>query len=143
MDTSEKLAELYKQEKAITAEIDSIKEQDLLNYIQENRHYTNKCFKSPNAYYKILYILGSDRYKCTVLEVPKYFNPFVSPSNYFNQIEYKYCIKITYNTIRIKNVMFNEIIRQEEVTEEEFRINLESFFEQIESFNFEEVYNGR
>lgn len=143
MDTSEKLAELYKQEKAITAEINSIKEQDLLNYIQENRRYINKCFKSPNAYYKILYILGSDRYKCTVLKVPRYFKPIISPSNYHNEIEYKYCIRITYDTIKIENMMFNGVTTQEEVTEEEFRTNLESFFEQVESFNFEEVYNGR
>lgn len=134
MEVSERLSALYAKEDEIITEINFIKEQDLLAYLQENKYCINKCFKTSNSYLKILYILGSHCNECTVLKVPRYFNPVIFPSNYYDQIEYKYCIKVEYDTIQIEDKSFYDVITEEEVSEEEFVANLEAFFKQVENY---------
>lgn len=113
-------------ERAIAAR----KEQKLLQVLQENKKYINKCYKTKSKYYKIVSELANNEYRVTALTFPVaplynlniHFS--INPYDYYNGIEGDF----KSNFIKLEDIMINQLDYQmREISLEEYNLAMEKF----------------
>ena len=151
---SERLNELYAQQRNIQDEIDAIKRREVEEETFANKKYINKCykrkpFKKSNinifgsnyyTYFKVVSERASSPRRVTVLKVPEF------PLYYFeykislvHSIENYFCGGFENDFIELTDIMVSDLEVNpyyEEVTLEEFNQNLTNFFTVLKDMKF-------